>query len=86
MRMDTSQSLSAMDVVNNYSKDRLIEILYKYGEESNAKKIVENIIKFRKIKPIETTFELKQIIEDSFPKKLSMARAAYPKDISSFKN
>lgn len=68
MRMDQSQSITALDVVNGYSKDRLIEILYKYGEESNAKKIVENIIKARKIKAIETTFELKKIIESSFPK------------------
>ena len=79
MRMDTRQSLSAMDVVNNYSKDRLIEILYKYGEEANAKKIVENIIKFRKIKPIETTFELKQIIEDSFPKKVIYGKGGVSK-------
>lgn len=69
MRMDKGQELTAFDVVNNYSKERLLKILYEYGEEANAKKIVENIVKSRNLKPIETTFELKDIIENSFPKK-----------------
>ncbi len=70
MRMDTVQELDAYKVVNEYSKERLINILYTYGEENNARRIVDKIIERRKIKPIETTQELKTIIESAFSKKL----------------
>ena len=67
MCMDKNQKLDAYYVVNNYSKERLIEIFYKYGEEQFSKKIAENIIKKRKISPIETTFQLVEIIKQSLP-------------------
>lgn len=67
MRMDKNQKIDAYYVVNNYSKERLIEIFYKYGEEPFSKKIAENIIKKRKISPIETTFQLVEIIKQSLP-------------------
>ncbi len=70
MRMNTSQSLTARDVVNNYSEKDLLNILYTYGEESFAKSIVKNIIKARQIKPIERTGELVKIIESSVPPKV----------------
>ena len=79
MRMDKEQDLDAFWVVNYYSKERLLDILYKYGEESNARKIVENIIKYRKIKPIETTTELKDIVEESFPKKVIYGKGGVSK-------
>ena len=70
MRMDKSQEFSAYEVVNNYSEEKLVTIFYEYGEESFAKQIARNIIKARAEKPIETTFELKEIIENSIPKKI----------------
>lgn len=70
MRMDKSQEFSAYEVVNNYSEEKLVKIFYEYGEESFAKQIARNIIKARAEKPIETTFELKEIIENSIPKKI----------------
>ena len=79
MRMDKDQNLSAYDVVNTYPKERLLKILYDYGEESNAKRITENIIEKRKIKPIETTFELRDIIESSFPKKVIYGKGGVSK-------
>ena len=79
MRMDRSQSIDAYQVVNYYSKEKLLDILYKFGEESNAKKIVENIIARRKISPIETTGELKEIIEASFPKKVIYGKGGVSK-------
>ncbi len=79
MRMDKSQDKDAYYVVNNYSKDELIEILYKYGEEPNAKRIVEKIVEARQKKPIETTIELKEIIESAFPKKLLYSRGGVSK-------
>lgn len=68
MRMDKSQELTAEKVVNEYPEDKLLRIIYEYGEERFAKNIVKNIVKQRKIKPIETTNELVKIIEESIPK------------------
>ena len=79
MRMDKKQDLDAYEVVNHYPKERLLDILYKYGEESNAKKIVENIIKHREKAPIETTLQLKEIIEESFPKKVIYGKGGVSK-------
>lgn len=69
MRMDQSQSLTAKFVVNNYTKAELEKILFTYGEEPYAKKIVAEIIKQREIKEISTTKELVDIIEKAVPKK-----------------
>lgn len=69
MRMDKTQKLSAFDVVNGYSKEKLVDILYKYGEEPNAKNIVNKIIEARKLGKIESTKQLKNIIESAFSKK-----------------
>lgn len=67
MRMDQSQRLTAYDVVNSYSKEKLTEIIFKYGEETYAKKIAENIVKARTIAPIKTTLELAEIVSKSVP-------------------
>lgn len=79
MRMDKSQELDAHYVVNFYPPERLIQILYRYGEEDNARRIVENIVKARSVKPIETTTELKDIIESSFPKKVIFGKGGVSK-------
>ena len=79
MRMDKEQKLDAYYIVNNYSREKLIKILYQYGEEDNAKRIVDNICKARELKPIETTFELKDIIENSFPKKIIYGKGGVSK-------
>lgn len=67
MRMDKTQELTAKEVVNTYSKENLIRILTEYGEERFAHNIVNNIIKQRSIKEIETTTELVEIIKKSIP-------------------
>ena len=79
MRMDKEQKLTAYDVVNNYTREQLLKILYEYGEESNARKIVDNILEERKKKPICTTFELKNIVEKSFPKKILFGKGGVSK-------
>ncbi len=68
MRMSKS-GLSAKDVVNTYSEQELANIIYKYGEEKFSRKIASNIVKARQDKPIETTFELVDIIKSSLPQK-----------------
>jgi len=70
MRMNQNQKLSAYEVVNNYTYEKLVKILYEYGEESFAKNIVRNIINKREVSPIQTTKELVDIIEKSVPAKV----------------
>lgn len=67
MRMNQQQELSAYEVVNTYSQEDLLRILYTYGEEKFAKNIVKNILANR---PVETTFQLVDIIRDSIPNKV----------------
>ena len=67
MRMDQTQSLDAKTIVNTYSKEELYRILKEYGEEPNASRIVSGILKARENGPIETTFQLVDIIKDSLP-------------------
>ncbi len=64
MRMNREQSLTAKEVVNNYSEERLSKIFFEYGEEKFSRKIASNIVKSR---PIETTGRLSEIIEKSYP-------------------
>ena len=72
MRM-SKEGTSAYDVVNEYSVEEIARILREYGEEKLAYKIALNIEKQRKIKPIETTLELSEIINQSFPPKMRWA-------------
>ena len=67
MRMDQTQELSALDVVNKYSEEELAKIIFEYGEERFARAIANNICKERKISPITTTKQLVEIIEKSRP-------------------
>ena len=67
MRMDQSQPLSAYEIVNIYEYNELVKILFKYADEKFAKQIARAIEKKRAIKPIETTFELVDIIKDAMP-------------------
>ena len=68
MRMDKTQKLTAEDVVNEYTEEKLADIIYKYGEERFSRVIAKNICNQRKIKRIETTGELVEIIKNSIPK------------------
>lgn len=74
MRMNKSQKLNAYDVVNTYSYEKIVKILFEYGEEEFAKQIAKNIIEKRQEKPIKTTKELSDIIESSIPKKIAFKR------------
>ncbi len=69
MRMDKNNKLSAKDVVNNYSYEKLVEIFYKYGEEDFSKPIAKKIVEERSKKEINTTMELVDIIKSSVPLK-----------------
>lgn len=62
MRMDAGQELSAYDIVNRYKEKELADIIYKFGDERFSVKIARDIARERRIKPIETTKELAEIV------------------------
>ncbi len=67
MRMNQQQALSAMNVVNEWPYEKLVKILYHYGEERFAKQIARKIERRRESKPIKTTFELVNVIKEAIP-------------------
>lgn len=70
MRMDLRQTLTARDIVNNYSETELFHIIRDYGEDKFAKNIAKHIARAREEKQIETTSELNEIIKAAIPAKM----------------
>ncbi len=70
MRMDRRQDFTAKDLINNYSEQELYHIIRDYGEDKFARNIAKHIVKEREKKPIETTFELSEIISHAIPMKM----------------
>lgn len=70
MRMDQRQEITAKDIVNEYSEFDLYRIIRDYGEDRFAKNIAKHIVAARQEKPIETTFELNDIIKTAIPMKV----------------
>ena len=82
MRMGQDENiLTAYDIVNSYSEEELKNLFYKYGEEEFSKQIAKNIVLARADKKIETTFELRDIIENSLPKKVVYSRGGASKKV-----
>jgi len=69
MRMDQEAELRASDILNNYTQERIAEILYKYGEEPFARIIAKNIVLYRQEKFIETVGQLLEILLKTLPRK-----------------
>lgn len=69
MRMDQSDGEPVSVAVNNFTADNLSSIIWKFGEERFAKKIVFEIIKRRAIKSFETTLDLAEVIKNAVPKR-----------------
>jgi len=70
MRMDMESDLTAYKVVNEYPYRKLMKIFFEYGEEKFSQSIARNICKWREEKPIETTFQLVDVIKASLPEKV----------------
>lgn len=70
MRMDTRQTLTAKDIVNQYSEKELFRIIRDYGEDKFAQNIAKHIVKARETQPINTTYELNEIIKAAIPAKM----------------
>ena len=62
MRMDKNTSISAYEVVNKFSEKEIADIIFKYGQEPNARKIAKYICRARENSDIETTTDLAQIV------------------------
>ena len=77
MRMNQQATLSAYDVVNNYSLQELTKIIRDYGEDKFAYQIAKEIVKSREIKPIVTTFELVDVIKKALPNKV-LSKVGHP--------
>ncbi|MDQ1146808.1 16S rRNA (cytosine1402-N4)-methyltransferase [Bacillus sp. SORGH_AS 510] len=67
MRMDNEADISAYDVINHWAYEDLVRIFFRYGEEKFSKQIARKIEAARQIKPIETTFELVDLIKEGIP-------------------
>lgn len=70
MRMNQAGELTAYEVVNDYSEDKLADILFQYGELRNARAIAKKMVEARTDKPIQTSFELKEVLSQFVPKKV----------------
>jgi len=68
MRMNQNDALSAKVILNEYQEEQLANLLFLYGELRTARGLANSIVNARKLKPIETTFELKQAIAQFLPK------------------
>ena len=77
MRMDQNANLSAYEIVNTYSLTDLTRIFREYGEEKYAYEIAKRIVREREQKPVETTFELVDIIKRSLPSK-ELSKKGHP--------
>ncbi|MBR6874156.1 MAG: 16S rRNA (cytosine(1402)-N(4))-methyltransferase RsmH [Ruminococcus sp.] len=69
MRM-SKEGVSAWDIVNRSSAEELSRWIFEYGEEKFARSIASNIVKARETAPINTTFELAEIVKNSVPQKV----------------
>lgn len=82
MRMDKDEDvLIAEEIVNKFSYEKLVKIFKTYGEEEFSASIARNIVKEREKHKIETTFQLKEIIENSMPKKVVFSRGGASKKV-----
>ena len=70
MRMDQEQKLTAYDVINTYGEGELASVFRRYGEERYAGPIARTIVRQREKAPVETTFQLVELIRSALPAKV----------------
>ena len=69
LRMDKTIKLTAAEIINTFAEDEISNIIFKYGEERNSRKIARRIIEKRKVGSIKTTTDLAGIISDIVPER-----------------
>jgi 16S rRNA (cytosine1402-N4)-methyltransferase len=67
MRMDQTADLKAQDIVNNYSEDRLVDIIFRYGEEKFARRVARAIVLRREARPFEEASDLAEVVKTAIP-------------------
>lgn len=67
MRMNQKSKISAKEIINNYSEEKLAEILFMYGELRNSRNLAKTIVQERENKKIETSFQLKEVLKRFLP-------------------
>ena len=67
MRMDSTQVITAYEIINHYEPGALVKILRTFGEEKFATRIVENIVKARAVAPLNSTIQLATLVKESIP-------------------
>ncbi len=77
MRYSKNQDLTAKKIINEWSEEDLADIFREYGQERFAKNIARNIADVRQRQPIETTFQLVEIIRKSFPRSYKFGKAHF---------
>lgn len=68
MRMNTNDSVSAYEVINEYKEEELSQLLYQYGELRNSRALAREIVSARSEAPIKTSFQLKEVLQKFLPK------------------
>ncbi len=68
MRMNQKSKISAQEIINNYSEEKIADILFLYGELRNSRSIAKTIVEEREDNKIETSFQLKQVLRRYLPK------------------
>lgn len=68
MRMNQTDTLTAFEVINKYEESKLSNVLFQYGELRNARSLAKKIVESRAEKPIKTSFDLKEVLNDFIPK------------------
>jgi 16S rRNA (cytosine1402-N4)-methyltransferase len=67
MRMNTGETLSAYEIINNYTEEQISSLLFQYGELNNAKAMAKKIVTERAAQKIETSIQLKQVLASFLP-------------------
>jgi len=68
MRMNQRSKISAKEIINNYSEEKLAEILFLYGELRNSRNIAKTIVEERQVQKIDTSFQLRKVLQKYLPK------------------
>ena len=78
MRMDENNPITAFKVINEYSELKLKEIFFSFGEEKYSARIARSIVLSRRNKPIETTVQLNELIDNAIPAKEKFSKRGHP--------
>ncbi|CAM1355788.1 16S rRNA (cytosine(1402)-N(4))-methyltransferase RsmH [Tenacibaculum ascidiaceicola] len=68
MRMDQKSELSGKKIINTYTEEDLADVLFLYGELRNARTLAKTIVEAREDREINTSFELKEVLQRFLPK------------------